>query len=444
MATGAETHDCTQCLTVRVQGLDCAEEVSLLRRALVAHVEAEHELSFDLMQGTLTIHRSPASRNDEAIFSAVRTTGMKAERYTPEAAAARAASGRWADPRMLWLAGISGGAWALGYAAHLVAAGPMAALHGEDAPLAATLLFGVSVATALLHLAPKALTALRFMRADMNLLMGIAVVGAVVLGEYAEAATVGFLFLVSLLMESWNLERARRSVSSLLSLTPPTARVRCPCDGDLSDKPVERVTPGSVIIVRPGERLPLDGEIIEGETLVDQSPMTGESVPVAVGVGDAVLAGTINQSGEIAVKVTCAARDTMIARMLRMIEEARNRRAPAEQWVDGFARYYTPAMMALALGIATLPPLLAGGVWSEWIYRALVVLVIACPCALVISTPVAITAALSSAARRGVLIKGGLYLEQMAVIKGIAFDKTGTLTQGRPEVTSVSPRRRCG
>ena len=439
MSSSPPSHECSKCLVLRVTGLDCAEEVALLRRALGPAVRVEEELSFDLMRGTLTLHRPPTERDDPAILALVKTTGLRAERWN-EATHAKPTNGRWAEPRLVWLASLSGSGLVLGYGVHTVSSGALSALTGAtEPPLIAAALFVLGVLVALVHIGPKALISLRFARPDMHLLMAIAIAGALALGEYAEGATVAFLFLVSLLMESWNIERARRSVASLMELTPATARVVCPHDGDLMDRPVETVSIGAKVIVRPGERVPLDGDVLVGESLVDQSPMTGESVPVPRGVGDALLAGTINQTGELTMVVSRVAKDSMIARMLRLIEEARSRRAPAEQWVDSFARYYTPAMMLLAFLVAVVPPLLMGAAWDASIYRALVVLVIACPCALVVSTPVAITAALSSAARNGVLIKGGLYLEQMAGIRGIAFDKTGTLTVGKPEVAGVYP-----
>lgn len=432
-------HDCADCLTVKVGGLDCAEEVALLRKALAPQIGGPAELSFDLLRGTFTVHRPPAQRDDAAIIHAVKSTGLRPETGALESARHAQSAWRWADRRILASAVLSLAALLLGYGIHIVFAGPAdALLSGEDPPDAAVVCFVLAVLAVLAQTTPKAIAALRFLRPDMHLLMTIAILGALALREFSEAATVSFLFAASLLLESWNLERARRSVAALMDLAPAVARVKCPNDGCLSERPVESVALGETVVVRPGERIPLDGEIILGATTVDQAAMTGESMPEARGVGEGVLAGTINLTGEIALRVERASGDTLLARMMRLVESARSRRAPAEQWVDRFARWYTPAMMALALAMAILPPL-AGGAWGLWTYRALVVLVIACPCALVISTPVAITAALSSAARRGVLIKGGIYLEQMAGLRGIAFDKTGTLTLGTPAVAGVFP-----
>jgi len=287
---------------------------------------------------------------------------------------------------------------------------------------------------------PKAWYSAKTLRPDMNLLMTIAVVGGIAIGEWFEAATVAFLFSVSLTLENWSLGRARRAVQALLKLTPDTVHIlaSCVCScGEVSDTTPGEVTVGSKIQIRPGERIPLDGTIVEGESEINEAPITGESMPVLKGPGAAVYAGAINGNATLIVATTHTATDTVLARIIRMVGEAQGRRAIAEQWVECFARIYTPIVMILALLVALMPPLLGFGTWSPWIYRALVLLVIACPCALVISTPVSIVSGLAAAARHGVLIKGGAYLEAPAHLKAIAFDKTGTLTEGKPEVAQV-------
>ena len=250
--------------------------------------------------------------------------------------------------------------------------------------------------------------------------------------------TVACLFSLSLALEAWSVGRARRAVAALMDLTPPAARLLHP-DGREEEVPPDRVPVGARFRVRPGDRLPLDGRVVEGSGGVDQAPITGESVPVAKGPGDEVYAGTINGDGALTVESTKPASDTTLARITRMVGEAQSRRSPSEQWVETFARYYTPAVMAAALLVLVVPPLAFDGAWAAWLYRALVLLVIACPCALVISTPVTIVAALASAARNGVLIKGGVYVEAPARLKAVAMDKTGTLTQGKPAVVEVVP-----
>jgi Cd2+/Zn2+-exporting ATPase len=285
---------------------------------------------------------------------------------------------------------------------------------------------------------PAAWTALRKLRLDMNVLMAVAVTGAWLIGEGAEGAAVVFLFAFSELLESWSVGRARRAIASLLQLAPETALVRA-VTGDYVDTPVAQVAVGAQISIRSGSRVPMDGEIIEGASAVNQAPITGESVPVDKKPGDTVFAGTINGEGSLTVKITKAASDSTLARIIQLVEEAEGEKAPTQRFVDRFARIYTPVVFIVALFVALLPPLLLGGVWSQWIYRALVFLVIACPCALVIATPVSIVSGLTALARRGVLIKGGSYLEAVGKLRALALDKTGTITQGQPRVTGVIP-----
>jgi Cd2+/Zn2+-exporting ATPase len=286
---------------------------------------------------------------------------------------------------------------------------------------------------------PKALQAARRLRPDMNFLMIVAVIGAILIGELFEAATVSFLFALSLLLEHWSVERARNAIGALLDLTPPTARYFCGGHGGYHEKPVAEVPLGAIVQVRPGEKIPLDGEIVKGTSAVNQAPITGESMPVFKQPGDEVYAGTINQEGVLEFRTTRAANDTTLARIIHMVESAQSRRARSQQWVDRFSIYYTPSMIGLAIVTTLLLPLLTAASWSEGIYRGLVILVIACPCALVISTPVSIVSALTASARNGVLIKGGLYLEAAGRLRVLAMDKTGTLTQGQPEVQVMVP-----
>ncbi len=285
---------------------------------------------------------------------------------------------------------------------------------------------------------PAAFKALRKRRLDMNVLMTVAVTGAWLVGEGAEGAAVVFLFALSELLESWSVGRARRAIAALLKLTPQTALVRG-ADGVTKEVPVAEVTIGSEISVRSGSSIPLDGEVITGASSVNQAPITGESVPVEKQPGDPVFAGTINGEGSLTVRVTKASSDSTLARIIQLVEEAEEQKAPTQRFVDKFATIYTPAVFVVALLVALFPPFLMGGAWSEWTYRALVLLVIACPCALVIATPVSIVSGLTALARRGVLIKGGAYLEAVGKLRALAVDKTGTITQGRPQVTGVIP-----
>jgi len=425
----------------RITGMDCAEEIALLQREVGPIVGGADRLGFDLLRGRMTVDAEPAAIPDGAIVTAVRRAGLGAERWADEGGGE--ASDRLRH-RRFWSTLVSGVGALGGFVVHAALAGGMMAALGNEGlggghqvPLAARLVYMLGIAAGLFTVAPRAWLALRRLRPDMNLLMTIAVAGAILIGEWFEAATVSFLFALSLALEAWSVGRARRAIARLLDLVPPSARI-------LDDSGEREVHPASVgvgsrILVRPGERLPLDGRVVAGESAVNQAPITGESRPIEKRPGDEVFAGTINGSGALEVETTAGAESTMLAKILRLVEEAQARRSPSERWVDRFAAIYTPAVFALAIAVGTAPPLLAGAPWSEWGYRALVLLVIGCPCALVVSTPVAIVAGLAAAARHGVLVKGGLYLETPAGIQAVAFDKTGTLTHGTPRVVEVVP-----
>jgi Cd2+/Zn2+-exporting ATPase len=248
------------------------------------------------------------------------------------------------------------------------------------------------------------------------------------------------LFAFSLALESWSVNRARRAVEALMAIAPPTARLLAP-DGSTKEINAADVTVGALILVKPGDRIPLDGTVRRGTSDVDQAPITGESMPVEKAPPAEVFAGTVNGDGALEVEVTRLVGETTLAQIIRMVEEAQSRRAPSEQWVDRFARVYTPVILGVAMLIAVVPPLLFGGDSGEWFYRALVLLVIGCPCALVISTPVSIVASLAAAAKAGVLVKGGTFIEAPAKLRAVALDKTGTLTAGTPQVVEVSRHR---
>jgi Cd2+/Zn2+-exporting ATPase len=283
----------------------------------------------------------------------------------------------------------------------------------------------------------RAFAAVRARSLDMNVLMLIAAIGATALGQWSEAATVVFLFALAQVLESRSMERARRAIRNVMNLAPDEALVRR--DGAEQWVRVEDLAPGETIVVRPGDRIPLDGRVAAGCSQVNQAPITGEALPVEKGEGDEVFAGTINGTGALEVLVTRVSSDTVLNRIVRLVDAARSRRAPSQALVERFARVYTPAVIALAVLVAVGPPVVLGQPFALWVYRALVLLVVACPCALVISTPVSIASALAGAARQGVLIKGGLHLERAAAVSCIAFDKTGTLTTGRPSVVDIAP-----
>ena len=426
----------------KVSGMDCADEVAILKREVGPLVGGEEYLAFDLLNGKMTVLEGTFSPSSEAILQVIRQTGMSAMTWEDDRPS-DSKSGRFWNQFLLMAVGGVLAAIALGV--HADAAGGIKAALGSEgmgivtaAPMAAKILNVCSIIASSWFILPKAWLSARRFRPDMNLLMTVAVLGAAAIGEWFEAATVAFLFAVSLVLESWSIGRARRSVEALMDLTPPTAHV---VEGEVSkETPAATVPVGAIFVVKPGERVPLDGRVLQGESALNQAPITGESMPVLKSQGDEVFAGSINGDGTLTLEVTKPAADTLIGRIIRLIGEAHGKRSPSEQWVDRFAQVYTPTIMILAILVAVLPPLFhAPGGWGAWFYRALVLLVIACPCALVISTPVSIVAGLASAARHGVLVKGGLYLEAPARLKAIAFDKTGTLTEGQPRVVEIVP-----
>ncbi len=420
---------------LHVTGMDCADCAVKLQGAL----RREHGVrSADVNFGAATL--AVAIDPDEAalpdVYRAVRRLGYDtverraAEQGRDGGATADAArtGGFWlSEPRAVATA-VSGALTLAGFVASAVA------------PAAAPWIFGAAVVAGGVFVARAAVFSLRGRQVDMNVLMTLAMLGAAAIGQWSEAALVAFLFSFGTVLQAATLERTRRAISGLMKLAPPTATALrpCPSDGELEETTVDvaDLLVGDVVVVRPGERAAVDGVVVEGAAAADQAPVTGESAPVAKGPGDQVFAGSIVEGGTLHVRATAAASDTTIAKIVHMVEEAQAQRAPAETIVDRFASKYTPVVVALAAAVAFIPPLL-GASFDTWFYRGLALLIISCPCALVISTPVSILAALARATKQGVLIKGGAYLEQMAGIKAVAFDKTGTLTVGRPQVTDV-------
>ncbi len=433
-------------LDYRIEGLDCAEEVAALRKTVGA-LPGISRLDFDVLNAKMRVELDPEVTTEQDIHSAVRRAGLRAFPWRPicDSAVCPVEESAWRKHGRLVMCAASGALILVAIVIQALYTGdvisslwPAADISLHTIPLAPLLIYAAAILTGIWYVAPKAWLSLRNLRPDMNLLMVIAVAGAAFIGQWLEAATVTFLFALALMLESWSVDRARRAISALMELTPPTARC-IGADGVIEVKQVEQVGPGTVVEVRPGERVPLDGVVARGTTSINQAPITGESAPVPKAIGDEVYAGTINNEGAFEFEVTKAAHDTTLARIIRLVEDAQSRRAPSEQWVEKFARYYTPAVVALAVLVAIIPPLAFGALWVPWFYQALVILVIACPCALVIATPVSIVAGLTSAAHAGVLIKGGAFLEAPAHLRVVALDKTGTLTYGQPEVQQIVP-----
>ena len=406
----------------RIEAMDCPTEETLLRKRL-AGMPGVVDLSFDLMRRQLTVQHSLPSI--DPIVEAVASLGMVAEPAVsgvPDEALALAP----AESRESW--------WPLVLAGVAALASEAAEWLGLATPILPAVLALSAVALGGFGTYRKGWIALRNLTLNINALMTIAVTGAMLIGQWPEAAMVVVLFALAERIEAASLDRARNAIRGLMAMTPDTATVRQP-DGSWLAVVARAVAVGSVVRLKPGERVALDGVVSTGNSAVDQSPITGESVPVDKTVGDSLFAGTINQSGELEFTVTAKADESTLARIIHAVESAQGTRAPTQRFVDQFARVYTPVVFAVAFLCAIGPPLLFGGDWIAWIYKALVLLVIACPCALVISTPVTIVSGLSAAARRGILIKGGVYLEQGRHMKWLALDKTGTITVGKPALT---------
>lgn len=429
-------------LRFKIHGMDCAEEVAVLKQAVGPVVGGEDRLAFDILNGRMIVSMV-GGPPEAAIVRAVQTTGMRAERWR-EGAPATVGATFWARHGRPVTTAISGVSLIAGFVLHAVLAGGIGNALGSEGlgiahqvPVPARILYGLAILAGAWFVAPKAWFAVRRFRPDMNLLMTVAVIGAIGIGEWFEAATVAFLFALSLALEAWSVGRARRAIEALMEVAPPIAHL---LENRVQREVApDRVSVGSLLLVKPGEKIPLDGVVVRGISAVNQAPITGETARVIKDQGSHVFAGTINGDGALEVETTKPAGDTTLAHIIRMVGEASGRRAPSERWVARFARIYTPAVLSAAVLVLLVPPLAFGGSWADWFYRSLVFLVIGCPCALVISTPVTIVAALAAAAKNGVLVKGGTYIEAPARLRAIALDKTGTLTRGEPEVQEVVP-----
>ncbi len=402
----------------RIDAMDCPTEQTLIENKLGKLVGVQ-QLEFNLINRVLGVtHDLPSTA---PIIDAIKSLGMQAEPLEQGAEP----SAPVPEKKPWWPLALSGIGALAAEVIHFTSAAP----NWVVAVIAL-----ISILSGGLGTYKKGWIALKNLNLNINALMSIAVTGAILIGQWPEAAMVMFLFTVAELIEAKSLDRARNAIGGLMQMTPEQATVQ-QADGRWIAQDVKTIELGARVRVRPGERIGLDGEVVSGSSTIDQAPITGESLPVEKTVGDKVFAGTINQAGSLEYSVTAEANNSTLARIIHAVEQAQGARAPTQRFVDSFSKIYTPAVFILALAVAVIPPLFMGALWFDWIYRALVLLVVACPCALVISTPVTIVSGLAAAARKGILVKGGVYLEGGYKLDYLALDKTGTITHGKPVQT---------
>lgn len=417
----AQAQDGYRISVFRIDGLDCAD-CALKLEKMIANLDRVRLVTVNFGAGKLTVEHA---LTDDEIIEIVRKAGYQAIREDQNIKPDSQQFGAWwRKPRTLGtiIAGI--------FLSTAILAGWISASENLI-----TAFYLGAIVTGGYHVAKSGLYSLKSLSLDINFLMVIAVAGAVAIGEWSEGATVVFLFSLGNTLQAYTIDKTRASIRSLMDLAPREAMVIR--SGREIRLPVEEIVVGDIILVKPGERIAMDGNVVNGFSTVNQAPITGESTPVDKQAGDSVYAGTVNEQGAMEIRVTKLAADSTLAKIMHMVEEAQAEKAPMQQFVDVFAKYYTPAVFVVSVGLMVIPSIVFNQPFDIWFYRALVLLVISCPCALVISTPVSIVSAIGNASRRGVLIKGGVHLEQMGRVKAIAFDKTGTLTVGKPEVTDV-------
>lgn len=411
--------------TYIVQKMDCPTEERLIRNRLEG-MNGVVKLRFNLMARELKVTHH--LENDVLIFEALRDINMEPRRQD-SAANAPVEHVETVSLHAKLLVGFSG--------LSAIAAEVTGWLSNNEQSVAVVVFSIFAIAIGGIEAVKKGIVALRTFTLNIYFLMIIAVVGAMLIGKWPEAAMVTFLFALAELIEVYSLDRARSAIRQLMEMTPETAMIKT--DAGWKETPAAEVAIGAIVKVKPGERLPLDGVIVSGQSTVNQAPITGESMPVEKKSGDQVFAGTVNERGAFEFRVTANKGNTTLARIIRSVQAAQGERAPTQRFVDQFARYYTPVVVVVAILLAAVPPLALGAEFMPWLYKALIMLVIACPCALVISTPVTVVSGLAAAARNGILIKGGVYLEEGRKLKALALDKTGTLTHGKPKVTDIIP-----
>lgn len=428
----AEGASCT--LVLGVPDMDCASCAQRISASL-SKLNGVEKVDARVVAKDLRVDFDPGLLSEQTIEEAIRSLGYTVERDGRRRGATPHRSERTWRRREAWRTYVSGIALAAGVTLRLLGLNPLLWSGLSWTLEVSSLLFVLAALVGGFNFFPKGLRAARSARLDMNFLMTIAIFGALGIGEFFEAGSIAFLFGIAELLERYAVDRARSSIEKLLDLAPATARVYR--HGEVVIIPVEEILLGETVQVMPGEKVPIDGWVREGVSAVDQSPITGESMPVTKQPSDYVYAGSMNREGYLEVEAAKRAGDTTLAHIIHLVEEAEASRSPSERFVEKFARYYTPAVTVLAVIVAVVPPVVLGAPFSVWFVRGLTLLVISCPCAMVISTPVAVVSGITSAARNGVLIKGGVHLEALAGVRAVAFDKTGTLTTGEPSVVEV-------
>ncbi len=415
-----EAEDKSKSAVLHIEGMDCEDEVSVIEKKMKS-LKGLESFQVDLMSEALRVQYDPGLLSVQEIIKSIAETGMKA-RLEREKIKGKA---WWRDLRILSL--IACGVFTL----------VAFVLEKTGIELASTILYAIAVISGGYYPARMGLAALRTLTLNIRTLMVSGAIGAIFLGLWEEAAILVFIYSLGDILEAYAVDRARGALRALMELMPKEATVRR--NGEELTLPVEEIRLGETIIIKPGERIPLDGRVVSGSSAVDEAPITGEPIPVVKEKGAEVFAGTVNQRGALEVEVTKLSPDTTLGRIIHSVEEAQAKKSSFQRFGETFGKIYTPAMFALALGVMLIPVWFLGGLWSQWFYRGLVVLVVSCSCGIALSIPVAVVAAIGNAARNGILFKGGVYLESAATIKAIAFDKTGTLTIGRPQVTDVIP-----
>lgn len=400
----------------KVSGMDCADEIAAIQKTL--EIDGVYSVEANLMASTVQVAHASSLTNRQ-IKTRINSSGVKVVEEGKKYSAVPLS-------RIVFVS-LAGVLVTVGFILQHVLSFPQFYIN---AVFAGAIVFGGVL------IYPKAFRSLKKFSLDMNVLMSVAVLGALYLQDYSEAATVVFLFALSELLEAFSVVRARRAIQEILNLTPKTA-FRKSATGELLSVAVSDLKEGDIVVVRAGDLFPIDGVVVVGTSKVNQAPLTGESRPVDKVVGDLVFAGTINMSGVLEVRANHTIQESKVSQIIRMVEDAQKSKAPSQSFVDKFSKIYTPVVFVFAILIMVVPPLFFAGAWDVWIYKALVLLVIACPCALVISTPVSIVSGLTAMARNGVLVKGGLYLEALGKLRAVAVDKTGTITEGVPRVVSV-------